>query len=87
MLSAKEKRLENIANNWRRHSESDSGKEQAKWTTAFRCLDGQASEEEWDSLDMCYASYDGDFTYVVPGMESLSITGPDALVAWNRVTS
>lgn len=83
-----EKELEPVRayRSWERYCKSDDGKLAAEWTLAQRCLDGTATEEEYNSLDRCYASYDGAFTYVGPTFGPLTIKGPNALKAWNRVT-
>ena len=60
--------------------------ESAEWTMAHRCLNGTATENEYMLLKKCYASYNGDFVYVGPNFGPFTITGENALKAWNRVT-
>lgn len=85
MLSKKESEQTRILEDWDRYERSEKGKVFAEWTVAQLCLAGTASEEQYNSLERCYASYDGDFTYVGPGFGPYKITGPNALVAFNRV--
>lgn len=85
MLSTKEVKQIKAWRGWEKHCESESGKMSAEHTRAQRCLDGTATEGEYNSLDKCYASYDGTFTYVGPGFGPLTIKGPNALKAWNRI--
>ena len=85
MKTKKEVSVIKKGQNWDRYSNSAEGREFADWTLAQRCLDGTATEEEYNSLDKCYASYGGDFTYVGPSFGPLTITGENALKAWNRV--
>ena len=86
MKTEKEIKLNKVHNNWNTFSESEAGRQSANWTLVQRCLNGTASEQEYNSLDGCYASYNGDFTYVGPSFGPLTITGPNALKAWNRVS-
>ena len=86
MKSKKEVSATKKAQSWDSYSNSEKGREFPEWTLAQRCLDGTASEQEYNSLDRCYASYVGDvFTYVGPSFGPLTITGSNALKAWNRV--
>ncbi|MHC4618353.1 MAG: hypothetical protein ACYTEQ_11440 [Planctomycetota bacterium] len=85
MRSKKEIDETRMAEGWGRYERSAAGQESAELTRAQMCLSGTASDEQYDSLEQCYATYDGDFTYVGPGFGPYKITGKNALLAWNRV--
>jgi len=84
VLSKRDREQVKIWRSWERYEGSEEGRESFRWTRAQRCLDGTATDDEYNSLDRCYASYDGAFVYVGPRFGPLTITGPTALKAWNR---
>lgn len=87
MLSKKEREERRMLQDWANHERSATGRQSAEWTLAQMCLAGTATDEQYNSLEKCYASYDGDgFTYVGPSFGPYKITGLNAFLAWNRVT-
>ncbi len=50
------------------------------------CLNGTATDEIYNSLDCCYVSCDGIFTYIGSSFAPLTIEGAYALAGWGKVT-
>ena len=86
MLSKKDTELVKIWRGWERYCESESGRDDARWTKVLRCLDGTATEDEYNSLTGNYVSYGpGElFRAVGPTFGPLQITGPNAIIAYGR---
>ncbi len=84
MKNKKEIDLEKSEQGWNNWCESEAGVSTATYTTALRCLHGEANEEEYAALKGYWCSYDGDCRIVGPDMGPITIVGENALPVYNR---